>query len=111
VILGPEEYDRVARHLLAGYLSYHDERLLASARGVETHRSGSVRRAWDRVLADCAMTAAFLHTTPYRIRVEMESAAEESIGEARTSDRRSDWVETAYVFLAKRLEGIREGDT
>lgn len=110
MILGPEEYDRVARHLLAGYLSYHDERLRAAARGVETHRSGSVRRAWDRVLADCAMAAAFLHTTPYRIRVEVESAADASRAQSRHHETRRAWVETAYVELAKRLEDIREGD-
>ena len=108
MILGPEEYDRVARHLLAGYLSYHDERLRAAARGVETHRSGSVRRAWERVLADCATTAAFLHTTPYRIRMEIESAADVSRGLARQHETRRAWVETAYVELAKRLEAIEE---
>jgi hypothetical protein len=113
VILGPAEYDRVARHLLAGYLAYHDERLRASTRGVKPHRSGSVSRAWDRVLADCATTAAFLGTTPFRIRTEVEAAALASRDLARTTEqmsarleRRPEWIETAYVDLAKRLEGL-----
>lgn len=108
MILGPAEYDRVARHLLAGYLTYYDERLRARSRGVETHRSGTVRAAWQRHLADCAMTAAFLGTTPYQIRVHVESAADASRGEARHHETRSVWVETAYLNLAKRLEGVTE---